>query len=118
MRLSTFALLAVSPLNIILNILLVHHTSLGLMGSPLAVSITYWMAFLTLVIFTMLSPTHRKNKTWGGFQIGEALELKRVWVFLKLALPGILMVGTEWSVRSTTLRDLMKYAGCTGLPSR
>lgn len=96
MRASTFALIIVSPINIALNVFFVHHTRLGLFGSPLAVSLTYWLAFFTLVILTILSPTHKKNKTWGGFQIREALDGSRVWDFLKLALPGILMVGTEW----------------------
>ncbi|KLO17753.1 MOP flippase [Schizopora paradoxa] len=97
MRASTIALIIVSPVNIALNIYFIHHTRLGLFGSPLAVSLTYWLAFFTLVVLTILSPTHKKNKTWGGFQLKEALDGRRVWDFLKLALPGILMVGTEWA---------------------
>ena len=98
MRLSTFALVIVSPINLALNVAFVHHTPLRLLGSPLALSITYWIAFFLLALMTVVSPTHRHNETWGGFQIREALALKSVWIFLKLALPGILMVGTEWSV--------------------
>ncbi|KAL5532735.1 ERC1_1 [Sanghuangporus sanghuang] len=97
MRLSTLALIIVSPVNLALNILFVHHTPLRLLGSPLALSMTYWLAFMILVILTVLSPHHKQNETWGGFRIREALDLAGIQRFLKLALPGILMVGTEWA---------------------
>ena len=96
MRLSTLALIIVSPVNLSLNILFVHHTPLRLLGSPLALSMTYWLALVVLVILTILSPHHKQNQTWGGVRLKEALDLVGVWRFLKLALPGILMVGTEW----------------------
>ena len=96
MRLSTITLIIVSPVNLGLNIAFVHHTPLRLLGSPLALSITYWLAFVMLIVMTALSPHHKLNETWGGFRIREALTLKSIWTFLKLALPGILMVGTEW----------------------
>lgn len=96
MRASTIVLIIVSPINIGLNIALVHHTSLGLLGSPIAISITYWLSFFLLILFTCLSPTHKRNKTWGGFQFKEVIDTGSIGRFLKLALPGILMVGTEW----------------------
>lgn len=100
MRLSTLVLIILSPVNLALNIFLVHHTKLGLLGSPLALSIIYWLAFILLVIFTAISPHHKKNHTWGGLRIREALEPRGVREFLGLALPGILMVGTEWYATS------------------
>ena len=96
MRLSTLALIIVSPVNLVLNILLVHHTPLRLLGSPLALSMTYWLAFMILVILTVLSPQHKQNETWGGLRLREALNLHGVGRFLQLAFPGILMIGTEW----------------------
>lgn len=96
MRLSTIALIILSPVNLLLNVVLVHHTRLGLLGSPLALSIIYWLAFILLVVFTMFSPHHRRNNTWGGLHLRQALEPRGVREFLGLALPGILMVGTEW----------------------
>lgn len=98
MSLSTLALILVFPINVFLNIVLVHHTSLRLLGSPLALSITYWLAFIILVILTMFSPQHKRNKTWEGLRLREALDPAGIWRFLGLALPGILMVGTEWRV--------------------
>lgn len=98
MRASTTVLLVVSPVNIALNIWLIHWTPLGLLGSPAALSITYWLCFLLLGLFTSLSSEHKRNGTWGGFQVKTVLDIRSCYLFLRLAIPGILMVGTEWSV--------------------
>lgn len=84
------------PVNVVLNIYLVHHTSLGYLGAPVAMTISYWLCFGVLVIFSIYSPSLRKNETWGGVQLRAALNPKDVTAFLKLAVPGIIMVGTEW----------------------
>ncbi|GLB36735.1 putative MOP flippase [Lyophyllum shimeji] len=41
MRASPAVLLVISPVNVVLNLWLIHGTSLGLLGSPVALSITY-----------------------------------------------------------------------------
>ncbi|KAI0669144.1 MOP flippase [Trametes maxima] len=97
MRASTYVLIVMSPVNVALNVFLVHHTSLGVLGSPLAISATYWLCFFLLMIFTYFSPTHRKNQTWAGLQPAVVFDLGSCMFFLKLAIPGILMVGTEWA---------------------
>jgi len=97
MRASTIVLMIVFPINVVLNIVLVHYTPLGLLGSPAALSITYWLCFILLCVYTYLSPAHAQNGTWGGMQLRAALDPKSCFLFLKLALPGILMVGTEWA---------------------
>lgn len=89
-------LIIVFPINVAVSIALIHHTPLRGLGSPLALSITYWLSFALLALYTALSPTHRKNATWGGIQIKSVLDPKSCLGFLQLALPGILMVGTEW----------------------
>jgi len=90
-------LVAVSPINVGLNILLVHYTDLRLLGSPLAISVTYWLAFTFLGIFAYFSPKHRENGTWGGIApLYAVLNIRSCVEFLNLAVPGILMVGTEW----------------------
>jgi MATE family multidrug resistance protein len=93
---STLILVIVSPINLALNVLLVHFSPLGLFGSPLAISISYWLCFICLGVWTYLSPAHTRNGTWGGIQIRTVLNPLSCYQFLKLALPGILMVGTEW----------------------
>ena len=51
---------------------------------------------LALALLTWRSQAHRKNGTWAGFQLGLVLDAGSCAYFLKLAIPGILMVGTEW----------------------
>ena len=97
MSLSTIVLVIMCPVNIALNIAFVHYTSLGLLGSAVALCATYWLCFLLLCIFTYFSPTHDKNGTWGGLQPSLVFEARSCAIFLRLALPGILMVGTEWA---------------------
>ena len=100
MRASTLVLAIVFPINVALCINLIQHTRLGLLGSPVALSVTYWLSFGLLALFTALSPTHKANGTWGGLKIRAVLDVPSCVVFLKLAVPGILMVGTEWYVLS------------------
>jgi len=104
---STLVLIIISPVNIALNIWLVHYTPLRLLGSPAALSITYWLCFILLAVVTALSPVHKRNRTWGGLQLRAVLDFRSCITFLKLALPGILMVGTEWYVICPT----HKFAG-------
>ncbi|KAI0700316.1 MOP flippase [Cytidiella melzeri] len=94
---ATIVLILVAPLNLAVNIIFVYHTPLGFLGAPVAISLTYWTAFFTLVLLTYLSPSHSRNETWGGFQPRVVLDLRSCLTFLQLALPGILMVGTEWA---------------------
>jgi MATE family multidrug resistance protein len=96
MKASTYVLCITSPLNAVLNVFLVHKTPLGFLGSPVAMSITYWLSFILLVTFTAFSPAHRANKTWGGIHISRIITMASVAEILKLAIPGIIMVATEW----------------------
>lgn len=96
MSASTLILAIVSPVNVGLNIFFVHYMSWGLLGSPVALSITYWIMFGFLALLTYLNPIHTQNATWGGFNMKVVLNPASCYEFLKLALPGILMVGTEW----------------------
>lgn len=98
MRASTMVLLVIFPINLGVGIGLIHHTSLGLLGSPLALSITYWLSFALLALYTKYSPMHRRNGTWGGFQLRLVCDPRSCWEFLKLGIPGIFMVGTEWYI--------------------
>lgn len=97
MKAATWVLIIVSPINIALNIFLVHYTSLGMLGCPVALSITYWCAFFLLIAVTSMSSMHKQNATWGGLQPRAVFNFESCVGFLKLALPGILMVGTEWA---------------------
>lgn len=100
MRAATYVLLAVAPVNLALNVYFVHFTRLGLLGAPLAISLTFWLCFALLACVTAWSPTHRRNGTWAGFRPAVVLDPGSCYDFLKLAVPGILMVGTEWCVHA------------------
>ncbi|KAL0577233.1 ethionine resistance protein [Marasmius crinis-equi] len=97
MGLSTIVLLITSPFNVLFNIILIHYSPLRLFGAPVAMSMTYWLAFLLLAFSTYISPKHRSNGTWGGINLIRVLHPPSCLTFLQLALPGILMVGTEWA---------------------
>jgi hypothetical protein len=101
MSATTLVLCLVAPINALLHFFFVHRTSLGLMGAPLALSFTYWIMFILICVYTALSPTRKRNNSWVGFDLAAVLDPGSSWRFLKLALPGILMVGTECSYRPT-----------------
>jgi len=95
---STYVLILVTPINIALNVYFVHHTDLGLYGSPIALACTFSFAFFFLILYTAYSPTHTRNQTWGGLQLRTVLDARSCIAFLNLAFPGILMFGSEWCV--------------------
>lgn len=94
---STYVLIFITPINVALNVYFVHYTDFGIYGSPIALSFTFSFAFFFLIIYTAYSPAHKQNGTWGGLQLRAVLDTRSCIALLKLALPGILMVGTEWA---------------------
>ena len=96
MRLPTIILAIASPINILLNIWLVHFTDMRVLGSAMALTLTYWLSFILLGVATATSAKHKENGTWGGLQIRAALDFESCVSFWKLAIPGIIMVETEW----------------------
>ncbi|KAK9464151.1 mate-domain-containing protein [Lipomyces oligophaga] len=86
----SYVLLITSPLNALLNYLFIHPLGFGLYGAPLATSITYWLSFFGLCLFSKYS---RGSKAWGGWSYRA---FTNMGIFYKLALLGIIMVGTEW----------------------
>ncbi|KAM7199506.1 mate family transporter [Naviculisporaceae sp. PSN 640] len=90
-RPGTYVLLITSPLNILLNYLLVHKLQFGLYGAPIATGISYWTSFLLLVAYAYFV---RGHECWGGLSPRRALA--HLWPFTRLAILGIIHVGTEW----------------------
>lgn len=90
-RPGTYVLLITSPLNALLNYLLIYPAGLGLAGAPLATGISYWCSFLLLVAYTAFV---RGHECWGGLAPRQALS--HLWPFTRLAILGFLHVGTEW----------------------
>jgi MATE family multidrug resistance protein len=92
MQASTYVLMIVSPINLVLNYTLVYLPpfEMGFIGAPLATSFSYWL-MLTLLICYIRFVDGRE--AWGGWST-ECLT--GWWPFLKLSIPSLLMITAEW----------------------
>ncbi|KAG0183400.1 hypothetical protein DFQ28_008889 [Apophysomyces sp. BC1034] len=92
MQASTYCLLIASPFNMVLNYTLVYREpfQLGFIGAPLATALSYWLLLGMLILYIKYV---QGSEAWGGWS-RESLE--GWWPFLRLAIPGIFMVCTEW----------------------
>lgn len=89
----TYALAVSVPIHILLNWLLVLHPKygLGLPGAPIALSLSFWVTALCLILYGVVVDG---KQCWGG------LDLKKATVnwkpMLSLAIPGVVMVEAEY----------------------
>ncbi|CAO3644649.1 unnamed protein product [Cunninghamella echinulata] len=91
MQASTYCLLIVAPINIVLNYLFIHQFHMGFIGAPLATSCSYWLMFLLLLIYIFVLGNGKA--AFGQWQ----RECLKEWSpFLRLAFFGVLTVVTEW----------------------
>ncbi|EPS35222.1 hypothetical protein H072_11523 [Dactylellina haptotyla CBS 200.50] len=90
MRAGTYVLLITSPINVILNYLFIYTFGFGVNGAPMATSITYWLSFFLLALYCKYIAGY---ECWGGWSTAC---FKNMFTFLRLALLGTVMVGTEW----------------------
>ncbi|KAJ5239342.1 MATE efflux family protein subfamily [Penicillium chermesinum] len=90
MRAGTYVLLITSPLNAALCYFFCYTLDVGILGAPIAANIAYWLSFILLVLYTRFIAG---SECWGGWS-REAF--KNLWIFARLAILGILHVGTEW----------------------
>ncbi|XP_075667969.1 protein DETOXIFICATION 19-like [Castanea sativa] len=70
---------------------LVHWTSLGFVGAPLAASVSLWLSVLMLAMY--VTCTKRFEHTWGGFSVES---FQYILPSLKLALLSAAMVCLEY----------------------
>lgn len=90
MRPGTYVLIITSPLNAALNYLFVYPFRLGLLGAPLATGLSYWISLLLLILYARFVAG---SACWGGWSRDCFTNLA---TFSRLALLGIVHVGTEW----------------------
>ncbi|KAJ9303026.1 hypothetical protein DTO271G3_400 [Paecilomyces variotii] len=90
MRPGTYVLLITSPLNAGLNYLFVYTFKIGLLGAPLATSISYWLSFALLVLYARFI---NGSQCWGGW---TRKAFSNMGTFARLAIMGVIHVGTEW----------------------
>ncbi|KAH9885177.1 MATE efflux family protein [Xylariomycetidae sp. FL2044] len=90
-RPGTYVLLITSPLNALLNYLFIYKFGIGLYGAPIATGISYWASFLLLVAYATFV---QGRECWGG--VAPRRAMSNLWPFVRLALLGVVHVGTEW----------------------
>lgn len=90
MRAGTYVLIITSPLNAGLTYLFCYTLDMGLVGAPVAANISYWLSFILLVLYARFIAG---SECWGGW---SRAAFQNLWTFSRLALLGILHVGTEW----------------------
>ncbi|KAK6333486.1 hypothetical protein TWF718_011294 [Orbilia javanica] len=91
---ATYILLICAPINALLNYLLVWHPVIGFgfLGAPTAVVITNWLMPLLLFLYVVFV---RGSECWGGFS-RKAIALRSWGPMVKLALPGLIMILSEF----------------------
>lgn len=90
MRPGSYVLLITSPINAGLNFLFIHTFRMGLIGAPIATGISYWISFLILLAYARFFCGW---DCWGGW---SKQCLRNMGTFSRLAILGIVHVGTEW----------------------
>ncbi|KAJ1982581.1 ethionine resistance protein [Dimargaris xerosporica] len=92
MHASTLVLCVVSPLNVLTNYALVwwEPVALGFIGAPIATSISYWLIFILIVLYTLFVDGYQ---AWGGF---SRRAFDHLGQFMRLGIPGAIMVCSEW----------------------
>ncbi|RKP39743.1 mate-domain-containing protein [Dimargaris cristalligena] len=92
MHASTLVLCIVAPLNVLTNYALVWYEpiALGFIGAPLATSLSYWLMFILLVLYTAYVDGYQ---AWGGW---SRQGFRKLGQFMQLGLPGVLMICAEW----------------------
>lgn len=95
---STVVLFVCAPLNALMNYVLVwdERIGIGYLGAPLSVSINCWLMAIGLILYTIFTKQEvRPLKCWNG--IIKPHQVFKNWKkMLNLALPGIIMVETEF----------------------
>nr|QFR37242.1 MATE transporter [Cyberlindnera americana] len=86
---STYVLFICLPLNLILNYSLIN--SIGFIGAPIAISLTYWVMAILLLLYVVFIDG---KQCWNGLSISRAFKHWRP--MLGLALPGLVMIESEY----------------------
>lgn len=99
MRPGTYVLLLTSPTNALLNYLFIYKLELGLLGAPFATSISYWLSFIVLLLYGYYRTAARRSFAPLSIRLASS----NILTFSKLAVLGVIHIGTEWY--ATTLQS-------------
>ncbi|CAM0136055.1 ethionine resistance protein [Umbelopsis sp. WA50703] len=111
----TYMLMIGAPLNLIFNYILVWSPmfSIGYIGGPLSTCLSSWIIVLLTVLYIRYI---NGSAAWGGWN-RAALKVKDWIPFMKLAIPGILLICTEtWAFEIITLAA--SWMGTTSLAAQ
>jgi MATE family multidrug resistance protein len=89
-----YVMLFVSPINIFLQWFLVWSPlNVGIIGASIATSLTNIIQLLFTIFYI-----YKFNITehWGGWDLKEIMNLRQLWIYCKLGIPGVLMICSEW----------------------
>ncbi|KAL3160354.1 hypothetical protein ABBQ32_010688 [Trebouxia sp. C0010 RCD-2024] len=81
-----------------INLLLIHTCGLGYLGAALATAISFWLQFLTLLIYILF--LKGGEPTWGGWS-RECVQ--DWWPFIKIAVPSMLLISEWWASEIMTI---------------
>ncbi|KAK6534954.1 hypothetical protein TWF281_006254 [Arthrobotrys megalospora] len=90
MRAGTYVVMITVPVNVLLNYLFIYTLDFGVNGAAMATSITYWLSFFLLCLYSKYIAGY---ESWGGWTTAC---FNNMTTFLRLAILGTVMVGTEY----------------------
>ncbi|KAK6362284.1 hypothetical protein TWF730_005980 [Orbilia blumenaviensis] len=90
MKAGTYVVMITVPLNIAIQYLFIYTFGFGVNGAAMATSTTYWLSFFLLCLYSKYIAGH---ESWGGWSTAC---LNNTTTFLRLAILGAVMVGTEY----------------------
>ncbi|KAJ3378620.1 hypothetical protein HDU92_007285 [Lobulomyces angularis] len=89
-----YVIFAAAPMNMFIQWLLVWGwLKMGFIGAPVGLLFTYCSlpCFLYLYIYFFTS-----GDSWGGWDLQEAFDIRQLREFLRLGIPGIFQLCSEW----------------------
>lgn len=106
---STYVLFICLPLNLAFNYFFIKYW--GFIGAPLAISLTYWIMAILLILYAALIDGYQ---CWNGL---TKRALKRWNPMLRLAIPGLVMIESEY-LSFEILTVMASYFGTDSLAAQ
>jgi MATE family multidrug resistance protein len=85
-------LFTLSPVNVYLFVFN-PSTAIGFLGAPIALSIVNCLILSFYILYIRFI---QGGDAWGGFCLKEMFNTRLLWEFVKLGIPGCLMMRSEW----------------------
>ena len=86
---SMFVVVSVFPINIMLQYFFIYYLDFGYIGAAIGLSVTNILEPLLLLVYMKIHPNG--FEAWGGWSIKECFNVRLLWEFCKLGIPGTLI---------------------------